>query len=111
MALIRTLRMIPFAGQLLSLTWKLFWDGRVSPFLKILPIAAAIYVLSPIDLLRDFRLGLGQIDDVVVTGVLLLLFVLWAPKRLVHEHLSGRGSSGPDDSKTVEGNFRYTDSE
>ena len=87
--LIRTLMMVPFVGQLLGLSWRLFWDRRVALPLKALPLAAAIYVISPIDPIPDFRLGLGQLDDILITGVLLLLFALWSPRHLVSEHLRG----------------------
>jgi uncharacterized membrane protein YkvA (DUF1232 family) len=109
--LMRTLSVIPFAGQLLRLSWKLFWDRRVPFLLKVLPLAAVIYILSPIDPIPDFRLGLGQLDDIVVAGVLLLLFVLWSPRHLVSEHLRGPRAQRADDEKTVEGNYRYVDPE
>jgi uncharacterized membrane protein YkvA (DUF1232 family) len=109
--LIRTLKVIPFARQLLQLSWKLFWDRRVPLPLKLLPLAAATYVLSPVDPIPDFRLGLGQLDDIVVTGVLLLLFVLWSPRRLVSEHLRGTRAQRAGDEKTVEGKFHYVDPE
>jgi len=106
--LVRLLLMIPFVGQLLRVSWLLFWDGRVFPLLKILPLAAVIYVLSPIDILRDFKLGIGQLDDVLVAGVLLTLFVVLSPRRLVHEHIHGRSD---DDSDAIDGKFRYLDDE
>lgn len=100
--------MIPFVGQLLRVSWLLFWDSRVFPLLKILPLAAVLYVLSPIDLLRDFKLGIGQIDDVIVAGVLLTLFVVVSPRKLVREHIHGRkdDDDGPD---PIDGKFRYVD--
>ena len=98
---------IPYVGQLLRVSWLLFWDRRVFPLLKILPIAALVYIASPIDLLRDFRLGLGQIDDVIVTGVLLTAFVVLSPKRIVREHIYGRKDD--DDPKSINGRFRYLD--
>lgn len=101
--------MVPHAARMVRLAWSLFWDRRVSPFLKVLPVAAALYVLSPFDLLRDYQLGIGQIDDVIVTAVLLTLFIIWSPRDIVSEHLGlkPRGS----DEKTVDGKFRYVDRE
>ena len=105
--------MIPFVGQLLRVSWLLFWDSRVSVFLKILPLLAVIYVLSPIDFLMDFKLGIGQIDDVIVTGILLTLFVTLSPKKIVSEHASGKSRKRGDDDEPppVEGNYRYLDDE
>ncbi|MDA0677132.1 MAG: DUF1232 domain-containing protein, partial [Chloroflexi bacterium] len=100
--------MIPFAGQLLRVSWLLFWDRRVSLFLKILPLAAVIYVLSPIDFLRDYKLGIGQVDDVIVTGILLTLFVIFSPKEIVSQHTRGKSwvKGNDDGSPPVEGSYR-----
>ena len=100
---------VPYVGQLLRVSWLLFWDRRVFPLLKILPLAAVLYVLLPIDLLRDFRLGLGQIDDGIVAIVLLTLFVTLSPRHIVHEHIHGR--NGDDEPQSIEGRFRYLDDE
>lgn len=109
--LVHLLRRIPFVGQLVYVSWKLYMDRRVSIFLKILPPVAFLYVISPIDLLPDFRFGLGQIDDIIVAGILLLLFVIWAPKELVSAYARGGDARPKDDSKTVEADYRYVDSE
>ncbi len=107
--LVRMLLMIPFVGQLLRVSWLLFWDSRVFPLLKIFPLAAFFYVLLPIDLLRDFKLGIGQLDDIIVTAVLLTLFVVLSPRKLVTEHIHGKSDDdGPD---PINGNFRYVDKE
>jgi uncharacterized membrane protein YkvA (DUF1232 family) len=106
--LIRTITMVPLAGRMLRLAWALFWDRRVSPFLKVLPIACAVYIISPIDLAPDFRLGIGQLDDLVVTAVLLTLFIVWSPRDVVSEHL-GTGRHRTGGAKTVDGKFRYPD--
>ncbi len=106
--LLRLLLSIPFVGQLLRVSWLLFWDGRVFPLLKILPLAAVIYFLSPIDLLRDFKLGIGQLDDVLVAGVLLTLFVVLSPRKIVTEHIHGR-SDDNDKPEPINGKFRYVD--
>ena len=96
-------------GQLLRVSWLLFWDRRVFPLLKILPLGAVIYVLSPIDLLRDFKLGIGQIDDVIVAGVLLTAFVVVSPRKLVREHIYGRKLDDDDGPEPIDGKFRYVD--
>ena len=108
--LVRMLLAVPYVGQLLRVSWLLFWDKRVFPLLKILPLAAVVYVLSPIDFLRDYKLGIGQIDDVIVTGVLLTLFVAASPRRIVHQHIHGTDDDGegPD---PIDGKYRYLDGE
>jgi uncharacterized membrane protein YkvA (DUF1232 family) len=63
----------PAMGPLenLRLTWRLLRDPKVAPYAKVvLPILALVYLISPIDLIPDLILGLGQIDD---AGVIALL--------------------------------------
>lgn len=50
------------------LTWRLLRDPRVPLWTKAIPVAAVVYVLSPIDIIPDFIIGLGQLDDL---GILL----------------------------------------
>jgi uncharacterized membrane protein YkvA (DUF1232 family) len=103
--------LVPYVGQLLRVSWLLFWDRRVFPLLKILPLAAFVYVLSPIDLLRDYVLGIGQVDDVIVTLVLLTVFVAVSPRKVVHEHIHGRYGGDDDDPDAIDGKYRYIDRE
>jgi uncharacterized membrane protein YkvA (DUF1232 family) len=107
----RLLLMVPYVGQLLRVSWLLFWDGRIFPLLKVLPIAAVVYVISPVDLLRDHILGIGQIDDALVTLVLLTLFVAVCPRKIVREHIYGGRGDGPSGPDPIEGKFRYLDCE
>jgi uncharacterized membrane protein YkvA (DUF1232 family) len=85
----------------LRLGFRLYRDPRVSSFLKwFIPIVAAIYVISPVDLIPDFLLGVGQVDDLGVIGV--AFFVTFnlirrlAPKSVVSEHLSEMGRTGAE---------------
>lgn len=80
--------------QKMRLAWALMQDERVSPWFKrIGPAVILAYVLSPIDIIPDFILGPGQVDDlgVVAFGVFLLarLLVTVAPAEVVREHLNG----------------------
>jgi uncharacterized membrane protein YkvA (DUF1232 family) len=63
----------------LRITWKLLRDPKVAPIAKlVLPILAVLYLISPIDLIPDVILGLGQMDDagvIVFLGYLLVNFV------------------------------------
>ena len=107
MILIRMLMMIPMTWALLRLAWRLFGDKRVPLRLKALPVAAVLYVLSPIDLVpeRFVGIGLGHIDDLIVAGALLLLFVTLAPRAVVSESLRGK----QDEPPTIDGKYRYVD--
>ncbi len=77
------------------LAWRLFRDPRVSPRLKkLVPAFVALYVLSPIDLIPDFLIGLGQVDDIGVIGLAMAALTLalrFAPRELIAEHLAAMG--------------------
>jgi uncharacterized membrane protein YkvA (DUF1232 family) len=80
-----------FAGGLLRqtrLAWRLFRDSRVPGWVKVIPIGALIYLLSPIDLVPGFILpGIGQVDDLVLLLLALKAFVDVSPPGIVREHL------------------------
>ncbi len=83
------------------LTWKLLFDKRVPVWMKAVAIAPFIYVISPIDLVPDFILGLGQLDDLGVILLGMRLFESLVPAEIVAEHRSVIKSS--DSPNTVEG--------
>lgn len=54
----------------LGALWPLMRDPRIPFWAKAaIPAVAAAYVISPVDLIPDFLVGAGQIDDI---GVMLL---------------------------------------
>lgn len=71
---------------------RLFLDTRVSPMLKIGAAAAAVAVVSPIDIFGDVPL-LGPIDDIALLMLLATLFVRLCPSAIVREH---QGTVGVD---------------
>ena len=80
-----------FAGGLVKqgrLVWRLLHDGRVPGWIKLIPFAGLVYLLSPIDLVPDLMLpGLGQLDDLVVILLSLKLFVDLCPPGIVKKYL------------------------
>jgi len=74
------------------LAWRLFWDSRVPLWTKLIPPAALAYVISPVDLIPDVALGLGQLDDLAVLLLGLKLFIEVAPPDVVREHLRALGA-------------------
>ena len=73
------------------LAWRLLWDPRVSGWTKLVPFFTILYIVSPIDFLPDWFLGLGQLDDL---GVLLLgvrLFTELIPEEILLQHLEAMG--------------------
>jgi uncharacterized membrane protein YkvA (DUF1232 family) len=93
----------------LRLAWRLMRDDRVPALKFALPALLALYLMSPVDLIPDFFLGLGQMDDlgVVVAGVVLIAKVIprLAPGHLVDEHVRDMSVGRPvvtPDAKTEE---------
>ncbi len=107
----------------LRLVLKLMSDRRVPGLVKLLPMGAVLYLLSPIDLIPDVIVGLGQLDDL---GVLILginALINMAPQYVVQElrnEISGAYQAHKTDStdntdsassphasgETVDGSYR-----
>lgn len=85
------------------LTWYLLTDGRVSSWVKMIPLATLLYILSPIDLLPDPILGLGQLDDLAALILGAKLFIEMCPREIVREHLEKMTS--------VAGSYRLVEEE
>jgi len=72
-----------------KLILRLIGDRRVSFLLKLLPIAAAIYVVSPVDLLSGMVLPvIGALDDAAAIWLGTSLFISLCPDDVVQEHLN-----------------------
>jgi uncharacterized membrane protein YkvA (DUF1232 family) len=70
----------------IRLTWRLLRDRRVPLWTKAIPVAAITYVLSPLDLIPDFLIVLGQLDDLGILLGAMRLFEAVVPAYLVAEH-------------------------
>jgi uncharacterized membrane protein YkvA (DUF1232 family) len=83
-----------------KLILRLMGDKRINFFLKLLPIAAAIYVISPIDLLPGAVFPfIGALDDAVVIWLGTTMFVSLCPDDIVQEHTNAL-------NKVVSGTWR-----
>lgn len=83
-----------------KLILRLIGDKRINFFLKLLPIAAAIYVISPIDLLPGAVFPfIGALDDAVVIWLGTTMFVSLCPDDIVQEHTNAL-------NKVVSGTWR-----
>lgn len=67
-------------GNQFKLLLRLLRDSRVNPLVKALPIAAVVYLVSPLDA------GLPVIDDAVVLGLGFYAFLELCPPDVVAEH-------------------------
>lgn len=70
----------------IRLTWHLLRDPRVPLWAKSIPIIGVLYVLSPIDIIPDFMIGLGQLDDLAIVLGGMRLFAAVVPEHIVEEH-------------------------
>jgi uncharacterized membrane protein YkvA (DUF1232 family) len=101
-------RIIPF----LRLVWRLQRDKRVPIVLRALVPLAIVYVLSPLDLIRDRVPVIGRFDDLIVLVLAVLFLVKLSPQHAVDEHLGKPRSPRPEDkdpSKVVDGSSRLVD--
>lgn len=80
----RLLLHLPRFGKLFS---RLVKDPRVSASPKLVIAGILAYVILPTDLLPDFLLGAGQVDDLAVILGGLKLFLKLCPQEVVQEHL------------------------
>jgi uncharacterized membrane protein YkvA (DUF1232 family) len=79
------------------IAWKLLWDRQVPMSAKAVPILTVLYVLSPIDILPDVLVGLGQVDDIAILLLGTQLFIAMSPKDIVariRAELEGHPPSG-----------------
>ena len=70
-----------------KLILRLMGDKRVSVLLKLLPVGALIYLVSPIDLIPGGVLPvIGALDDAAVLWLGATMFVALCPEEVVQEH-------------------------
>ncbi|MEW6094823.1 MAG: DUF1232 domain-containing protein [Chloroflexota bacterium] len=75
--------------QRIKLIGRLLGDKRVNFFLKILPVASVIYLVSPIDFAPGLALPIiGALDDAAILWLGTSLFVSLCPEEVVQEHLA-----------------------
>jgi len=82
-----------FVPDCIVLVRRLLSDPRVSRRSRILLIALAAYLAMPIDLVPDFIPVAGQLDDVIVAGLVLRAVVRGAGADVIREHWPGPRSS------------------
>jgi uncharacterized membrane protein YkvA (DUF1232 family) len=82
---------IPAQGGMLKdltlrakLILRLIGDHRVSPWIKLIPIATLIYIVSPIDLIMGIP-GLDALDDAAILWLGTYSFIEMCPPEVVRE--------------------------
>ncbi len=71
----------------LRLSWGLLLDNRVPVLLKLIPVAAVAFLLSPLDLAVILIPVIGQLADIAVVLLAIILFNELSPADVVDEHL------------------------
>ncbi len=106
-------RLLPKALKFVGLVWRLTFDKRVSISLRALVPLAVLYIISPLDLIKDRIPVLGRFDDLIVLGMALLFLIKLAPKAVVGEHMGvAPEANRPEDKdpdKVVDGTSKLID--
>ena len=94
----------------LRLAWRLFRDRRIPLWRKAIAPMALLYLVSPPGLLLGAIPVLGQLDDLTILFLALMLFIRLCPSELVREHresMAGRRRpDGVDPSKVIDGEYK-----
>jgi uncharacterized membrane protein YkvA (DUF1232 family) len=70
------------------LSWRLLFDPRVPIWLKLIPIVASAYIISPLGLIVDLIPLAGLLANFAVYMLTLALFNYLAPATVVKEHMA-----------------------
>ena len=85
--LTREIEGLPWTKKV-RLVWALSRDKRVPELTRMIVLAPALYLISPIDIMPDFIPVLGRIDDAAIFGLAMELLVRFAPQTVVEEQLA-----------------------
>ena len=97
---------------LIRLAWKLFLDKRIPKYKKIIPLIGIIYLINPFDLIKDYILVLGFIDDLLILFGLITLFVVTSPGKIIIEKLASVNKKNKkENDKTMNADYEFIDDE
>lgn len=85
---------LPWRGKA-RLAWALLRDRRVPIWLRALAPALVVYLDMPIDIIPDFVPVLGQLDDLIVVVLAGGLFVRFAPRSVLEDHIARLEAATP----------------
>lgn len=88
----------------LKLIARLMGDSRVNIFLKLIPVGALAYLVSPVDLMPGVVLPvIGALDDAAIIWLGSYLFVELCPPDVVKEHMKALTSNlnASDDNEEI----------
>jgi uncharacterized membrane protein YkvA (DUF1232 family) len=74
---------------------RLLREPCVPLIFKLIPMAAAVYVISPLDFIPDVLPIIGQLDDIGIVFIALEAFIRVAPAEAVDFHRSAVAQGRP----------------
>ena len=83
----RVMQLVAHLPSFVRLFSRLAKDSRIGLGPKLLLAGILTYLILPTDLLPDFLIGLGQVDDLLVLFLGLKLFLRLCPNAVVQEHV------------------------
>ena len=109
----RTASILSEIADQIRLIWRLIKDSRVPLWVKFIPPLAILYLVSPIDLIADPILGLGQLDDLAILLLGFKVFVELCPPEIRERYraeLAGGTAPQPQpDDDVVDTTYRVVD--
>ena len=94
-------RLIYFGSQIL----RGLFDPKIPLKIKLVIILGLLYVIAPNDILKDFIPIIGQIDDIIVIALTMLIYKY---QTLKNSFINDKDSKNQED-KIVDGEFRNID--
>ncbi|MCW5892722.1 MAG: DUF1232 domain-containing protein [bacterium] len=82
-----SMRLLLQLPRQVRLCWRLLGERRVTPWSKMVLLAALLYLILPFDLVPDILVGPGQLDDLGLLVAAGWWFVHQCPPDVVAEHL------------------------
>lgn len=98
----------------IKLIFRLLADRRVNPWLKLVPIAGILYLVSPLDLIPDVMLPvIGELDDLAILWLTNHFFIEFCPPEVVREHVRNLVSNNAiiDEERNKAANDEIVDGE
>ncbi len=92
MCLVKILRTFSAARRELPRLLPLYRDARVPVWAKVAAVAAAIFIISPLNILGDIPL-LGFFDDAALLAFVVHYFVRFAEGRIANDIVPARTTS------------------
>lgn len=81
--------LLMFFPHLAGLFWRTLNDSRVPKMFKLRLLAVAAYIIVPFDIVPDFVVGFGQIDDSLALVLLSTLLIGGPEEEIAMEHWRG----------------------